>query len=164
MDLGVGLEGWIGGLVAAAVTLAFSAWWDTRQKQRQRLDEAVSSLAAASDAVWYQIKIEEADGPADMGPFWNLMKSFVRATMLLEGRPRWIPRKIQRSRRLALANRLNLLWKGLSVLEDEDVETRSKIAVKISSACLVWLSEPGTFRPERLEHGLAENAVATEGG
>jgi hypothetical protein len=47
MDIGDGLEGWIGGLVAAAVTLAFTAWWDTRQHRRRQLDDAVTTLAEA---------------------------------------------------------------------------------------------------------------------
>lgn len=50
MDLGVGLEGWIGGLVAAAVTLAFTAWWETRQHRRRQMDDQVAALASAQQA------------------------------------------------------------------------------------------------------------------
>lgn len=40
-------QGWIAGLVAAAVTLAFTAWWETRQHRRRQLDEQLGRLADA---------------------------------------------------------------------------------------------------------------------
>lgn len=41
-------QGWIAGLVAAAVTLAFTAWWESRQHRRRQLDDAVTALAEAN--------------------------------------------------------------------------------------------------------------------
>lgn len=62
MDIGEGLQGWIGGLVAAAVTLGFTAWWDTRQHRRRQLDDAVVTLAGAQSKLWQALLRMAAHG------------------------------------------------------------------------------------------------------
>ncbi|PTU56717.1 hypothetical protein DBB34_07975 [Sphaerisporangium cinnabarinum] len=55
-------EGWIGGLIAAAVTLGFTAWWETRQHRRRQLDDAVATLAAAQSKLWQALLRMAAHG------------------------------------------------------------------------------------------------------
>lgn len=42
------LDGWIGALVAAALTVGATIWWDARTRQRERLDDAVLDMANAA--------------------------------------------------------------------------------------------------------------------
>jgi len=138
-------EGWIGGLVAAAITLAFSAWWETRQSRRRRLEEALSAVASTADALWFH-----GEGAiTDSRPFFELTRAYVRAILLLQRRP--IRR---RSRRLALANRLNRRWSALQARPDGDWKGRRQIAVEMSALCLGWLSDPRRTPRERLTHSM----------
>ncbi|WP_194522358.1 hypothetical protein [Cellulosimicrobium sp. JZ28] len=59
-------EGWIGGLIAAAVTLGFTAWWETRQHRRRQLDDALLELSDAQNQFWQAVQRMPARGWDEM--------------------------------------------------------------------------------------------------
>lgn len=46
--MGAWLDGWVGGVLAASITIVATFWWDMRSRRMARLDDAVAALSAAA--------------------------------------------------------------------------------------------------------------------
>lgn len=149
MNFDVGLEGWVGGLVAAAVTLTFTAWWETRRERRRRFEDALLEVAAAADAYWGVVAGNVRAPNQTLPAYWRLAKSVRMAQWALTRtlhRWRRFGRLLPPSRRLALSHALEEAWECLSASKEPvPLLKQGQIALEISALVVNWQNDPRTF-------------------
>lgn len=153
-------DGWIGALLAAAVTVGATVWWDARVRRRERLEDAVVRLHEAASALLLEVdrvthrsgSIEEVlDAHLALGNALVLVRGQALRRVFL------LPARIVAPARSGLARTVGLLserWNRASLAQNRRGMLKHPDAVKeacraVSIACLVWLANPMTFWPGR---------------
>lgn len=152
-------DGWIGALLAAAVTVGATVWWDARVRRRERLEDAVvrlyeaaTELGIETERVRHGLGSREDLGAANvaMGNALLLVKGLALRRVLL------FPAKVAAPARSGLAMTVEWLadrWNGTSSRTRRDKTECADEVVEIcqaaSVACLIWLSKPMAFWPSR---------------
>jgi hypothetical protein len=147
------LDGWIGGLIAAAVTVGATIWWEARSVRRQRLDAAALELVSAARAVEHSLRTGEV----------GLREDTIRMLYAIElvraqaGRHHWPFRwrwlRPWRSGLEASVSGLHREWIHRLSLFEQDVrgagEEVEGVATGLRLCGLWWLSTPWRYFPNR---------------
>lgn len=153
-------DGWVGALLAAAVTVGATIWWDARTRRRERLEDAVMRLNQAATEAGNEAQRQVVG----IGTPENLTTTYIElgsAYLLVEGLAR---------RRVALLSpalvaparegfgrtmqSLSDRWMRVSEPvkpsgEPESFESVVTNCQATSAACLRWISRPMTYWPWR---------------
>lgn len=180
-------EGWIGGLIAAAVTISATIWWEARSHRRQQLDDAVVGLSDACNAM--------ADALLDMSVADRTKSRFalhmnavaisqMRVGALSHRRTVGVPAWLCAPTRSGLGRTLGSLddtwisamrglpstdlWESMSLTDWVDAVDSAGDECRLQSrTCLAWLNNPWQFAWNRdisvgaRETGLASPASAS---
>ncbi|MDF2848876.1 MAG: hypothetical protein K0R97_2858 [Oerskovia sp.] len=142
-------EGWVGGLAAAAVTLAFTAWWETRRDRRQRLEAALDEVSAAADAFFAAASTPGGTPTTSLPAYWRLAKAVPTAQWELTREVyRWrrVIRRVYRSRRLGFSHALGETWERLAEAKDPArPRAQALIALELSTLGILWRNQPEGF-------------------
>lgn len=181
-------QGWIAGLVAAAVTLAFTAWWETKQHRRRQLDDAVTALANANQELanalilmaatgWEPLRIPQLTNPVAA---WQL-----RVRSLAGRRVVGIPSRVAApardglgrsvtTRSRAFGDAMIAVGNESAAVAENREDTLANLArltplIRASNAevaiCNAWLNNPWRFFPCRDRSEWAESEEGrTNGG
>jgi hypothetical protein len=143
------LDGWVGGVIAASVTVVATFWWDTWIRRRTRLDDAVAALSAAA---WDfgNTAARMQNGPRV--PDEEMTSNFrALALALLEvqghafrpllGSSRGMARTVK-----ALADNLAELHRGDLTPPAWDWPQMMYVCAATQAACYAWMHNPRSFR------------------
>lgn len=168
MDSSTWLSGWIGGLLAAAVTISATIWWEARARRRRSLDQAVDELARSSLTFMLRtIEIHQArhkganlgEVLAGVGRDQQLVQAFALRRVWI------IPAQLVAPARAGLAPTIEALWTNLNLALDRFLEAHENHAAQEGwdqalsdlsdaasahrAACLKWISSPWSYWPNR---------------
>ncbi|MEV8177209.1 hypothetical protein AB0O99_04075 [Cellulosimicrobium funkei] len=144
-------EGWVGGLIAAAVTLAFTAWWETRQHRRRQLDDALIRLSEACTEYWNDLERVMADLPApDIAEHaGRVMTAEHHAGMLAARRVLGLPVGIMAPCRGGLHRTLDVLGEMTSDVhkpgDSPDLKGARRVALAEIATATRWIHNPWQF-------------------
>lgn len=154
-------DGWVGALLAAAVTVGATIWWDARTKRRERLEEAVVRLNEAAAALGNEAQRHElgignheslATKHMELGGAFLMVQGLARRHVLFLISPKLVaPAREGLARTIASLSRL---WVSASQPQDPSGRPISfpevvVVCQAISAACFAWLSRPGVYWPLR---------------
>lgn len=147
------MSGWIAGLLAAAVTIIVTAWWEARSARAARLDDAVSELASA--AIMYRHAAMAEGRKPSFGVSSPLVTGSMRVRALAARGPKRRLLRMPRAARVGLAITIDELHKRWVVAASATgefgthVPTAAKMAHAIHDASLEWLANPRAFSRAR---------------
>lgn len=152
-------DGWIGALLAAAVTVGATVWWDARVRRRERLEEAAARLhEAATNFGMATQRMRHGLGGEELGGAYLAMGN---AILLVQGlalrRVLLLPAKVAGPARFGLAATVEWLSDRLrdasSAVDEDGRPEQPEVIVQacraVSVVCLLWLSNPMAFWPGR---------------
>jgi hypothetical protein len=141
------LDGWVGGVLAAAATVLATFWWDTRIRRRSKLDDAVAALSASAWDVG-NAALRMRSGPRVRD---SELAASVRALVLslLEVQAHAFRPRLGRSRGLALtvkgfADALGDLQSGK--FSRRDWPQLARLCIAMQTACYEWMRSPRMYR------------------
>lgn len=150
------LSGWFAGLLAAVVSIAASAWWDSRLRRREMLDAAMRDLAAPASMVG--LLIVRGEGVAAAERLTELQTLVFRARALANRRVGFLRARWAAPTRRGLAMALHELMTrlaegveaGLNAKDDPAAWTQSKSDVAAACELLArtterWFEDPWSF-------------------
>ena len=155
-------EGWIGALLAAAITVGATVWWDARMRRRERLEDAVVRLHSAADRLGNEAqRLKRGDGrPEELAAAQvDLGSAFLLLRGLATRRVAMVPARIAAPARSGLALTMDWFWhRWLSAAElSEESGAPTKAGARLivetcqalSIACHDWVASPMDFWPNR---------------
>lgn|GEM_PF-4224102 len=160
MEFSEGMSGWVAGLLAAAVTIGFTAWWDSRVRRQERLEDAVSRLEAAASAMTFaaiSVRHRSEDAKVLLAANRELGMAFVtvrglawRSAFFLVP-ARWVaPARYGFGMTVAV---LFKWWREGVTLESGNEEPYLEHVVEsclaTNAACAIWTSTPRRYWPGR---------------
>lgn len=153
-------DGWIGALLAAAVTVGATVWWDAHVRRRERLEDAVVRLHEAATQLATEVeRVKLRTGrPEELAAAHTAMGN---ALLLVRGlalrRVLHLPARLSGPSRSGLGATVDWLfsrWNQVSLVQDRSGKPRRPTDIvetcwAVSTVCHVWLEKPMTFWPGR---------------
>ncbi|MFE5309721.1 hypothetical protein [Isoptericola sp. NPDC056605] len=175
MEMSEGMSGWVAGLLAAAVTVGFTAWWDSLVRRRGRLDDAVTRLEEAASYLWF-VALKTQHGAGDAKDLLAPHRALAMEVMRVRGlawRPAFflVPARWVAPARYGLGltvSHLGKVWRDVSEdlawSEKDRTHHTIEVCLAITAACAAWTSKPRKFWPGRDISGRLLARVRSDNG
>lgn len=147
---GTWLDGWIGALLAAAITVGATVGWDAHVRRRAMLDDVLAGMAAAADEL--AVAVLTKDAAESSGHLRPLVTLSLRASALA-GRPvGLLPARFVAPIRWRMARQIDTVMRGIGEssgkVNDENADGRAALAAscgQLSLVALLWWRRPLAF-------------------
>ncbi|WP_407320864.1 hypothetical protein UQW22_09955 [Isoptericola halotolerans] len=173
-------DGWIGALVAAALTVGATIWWESKNRRRERLEEAMSQLESAAavmgNLAWKRLhgdaEPHELDSAID-----ELAVAFIRARAhALRPSALWLPAAWLAPVRSGLGRTVSSLretWleacsTSTAAIPPESLADIATTCLAVQGTCSTWIKSPVQFAWNRdlsrsaLDHFSRETSTPLE--